>query len=93
MKLTREQAWDQALADALQHFQKCSRVKDGKPDDMYTALYHGCADVRRRLEAGTLRTNHMSQLIACALDCLGAGYFEASERGEVPRKPTPEELS
>ena len=90
--MTREQAWKKAIDDALAHFgEKTKWKRHGvtvSTDDLLHALHTGLLVVREKLEADTMRTNDLTQLIAVALDCLGAAYYDAAERGEEPKRPS-----
>lgn len=82
MKLTKDQAWRKALDEAIAHHVATSQKAKGTTQAMLTALYTGLRVVRETMEADTLRTNDIKQLIACALDCLGAAYYDASQSGQ-----------
>ncbi len=86
-KLTKDQAWKQALDRAVEHHHATSRKGKSSLDDNMKGLYTGVRVIREKIEADTLRSNDLVQLIACALDCLGAGLYDASQRGEKPEFP------
>jgi hypothetical protein len=90
--VTREQAWEKARVDALSHFQESSQMRQHgvtvTTEKMHQGLYAGLRIVRERLAVGTLRSNDLVQLVACALDCLGAAYYDAIARGEEPKRPS-----
>lgn len=84
--MTREEAWQQALKQAIAH---AEAVKDhgANQQRLLSGLYTGVIEVRRIMERNALRTNDLTQLIACALDCLAVGLYEAELRGEKPSYP------
>ena len=85
--MTRDQAWRKAIDDALRHHHESSTKDRASTDQMLGGLYAGLKVVQQKMEANTLITNDLTQLIACALDCLGAAYHDANERGEEPLRP------
>lgn len=85
--MTREQAWAKALDEAVAHHLATTRRGKDTKQQILGGLYLGLREVRERMEAGTVRTNDLNQLIACALDCLGAVIYEAVASGERPLRP------
>jgi len=82
MKVTREQAWKMAVDDALRHHVESSRRDTATSEQNLTALYTGLRVLRDKMTRDELRTTDLTQLIACALDCLGSALYDASQRGE-----------
>ncbi len=82
--LTKDQAWQQAAERVLALHRKTSRKDTHELQDMLSGLYSGLRIVRDKMTANELRTSDLEQLIACALDALGSGLYEASQRGESP---------
>ena len=93
--MTREQALDNAIRDALAHHRASTSFASGAAttEKHLQGLYAGLRIVREKMTADRLRSNDLTQLIACALDCLAAGYYDAAERGEEPTLPPPEDRS
>jgi len=85
--MTREQAWAKALEEAVAHHLATTRRGKDSKQQMLNGLYTGLLEVRQRMDAGTVRTNDLNQLVACALDCLGAVIYDAVSRGEKPLRP------
>jgi hypothetical protein len=84
--ITRELA-AKVIAEALAHHAKTTRLDKDTTDQMLAGLLIGINEVSARLLMGSLRTNDLHQLIACALDCLCAGTWDAVQRGEKPLRP------
>ena len=85
--MTRKEAWQEALEQAVAHHLVTTRREKDTTDVMLDLLVHGMGEVHSRLMSGRLRTNDLTQLSACALDCLGAAIYDANQRGEKPLRP------
>jgi len=85
--MTPEQAWAKALEEAVAHHLATTGRGKYSKEQMLNGLYTGLLAVRERMAAGTVRTNDLYQLVACALDCLGAVIYDAVSRGEKPLRP------
>lgn len=86
--MTRDEAWQKAIEQALAHYRKVSRKDTASTPQMMQALYAGLVAMRGLIVSHQMRTNDLVQLIACALDCLASGTWDAIQRGEEPKTPS-----
>jgi hypothetical protein len=86
--MTRDEVWADTIAQAIAHHRKVSRKDKDTTEQMLQGLHAGMSILLVRLDRGSMRTNDLAQLIACALDCLAACTCDAVERGEEPKRPS-----
>jgi hypothetical protein len=86
--MTRDELWVSTIKKALVHYRRASRKDKDTTEQMLQGLHAGMSILLVRLDRGSMRTNDLAQLIACALDCLAACTCDAVERGEEPKRPS-----